>query len=114
MVTSEFENFQVIRAAKQFCAEINKYVPQEQIYIDYKIDNQALYLLEIRPVWNNPEKTTEQMVAKFLYTQKDKKWKLYWQRQNTKWVQYKSDDINLDLEFLLEIVEEDSNGCFWG
>jgi hypothetical protein len=49
-----------------------------------------------------------------MYVKKDKVWKLYWPRQNTKWQRYEPDGINQHLEPLFTIVSEDFKGCFWG
>jgi hypothetical protein len=51
------------------------------------MEDQTLYFLEVRPRWDDPTKNTEVSVAKFMYIKKDKVWKLYWPRQNSKWQQ---------------------------
>jgi len=111
---SEFELFKVEAIAKKFCGDRNRHFPPEQLYIDYKMEAQTLYILEVRPKWNDPTEKTELFVAKFTYVKKDKIWKLYWQRQNMKWQQYEANGINQHLEPLIQIVNEDSQGCFWG
>jgi len=111
---SEFELFKVEKLAKNFCANKNKNIPRELVFIDYKMEQQNLFLLEVRPLWDNPTKKTETLIAKFTYVKKDKVWKLYWRRQNMKWQQYLPGGINQHLEPLLNIVTEDQQGCFWG
>ena len=114
MAISEFEVFKVEKAAKQFCVNKNKPFPPEQLYIDYRMEDQTLYFLEVRPKWDDPTTKTEIPVAKFIYIKKDKVWKLYWPRQNSKWQQYAPDGINQHLEPLFKIVSEDLKGFFWG
>ena len=114
MAISEFELFKVEKLAKSFCSIKSQNFPREQLYIDYKIEDQTLYILEVRPMWNDPTKNTEVLVAKFTYVKKDKIWKLYWLRQNLKWQAYEPDGINQHLEALFEIVQEDRQACFWG
>jgi hypothetical protein len=111
---SEFELFKVEAIAKKFCGGRNRHFPPEQLYIDYKMEEQTLYILEVRPKWNDPTEKTELFVAKFTYVKKDKIWKLYWQRQNMKWQQYEPNGINQHLEPLIQIISEDPQGCFWG
>jgi hypothetical protein len=108
---SEFEIFKVEKAAKRFCE--NKSFPPELLYIDYKMEDQTLYFLEIRPKWNDPTKKTETLVAKFMYIKKNKVWKLYWPRQNSKWKQYEPNGVNQHLEPLFKILSEDLTGCFY-
>ncbi|TWX45639.1 DUF3024 domain-containing protein [Colwellia hornerae] len=114
MAISEFELYKVEKLAKSFCSVKSGNFSREQLYIDYKIEGQTLYFFEVRPMWNDPTKNTEILVAKFTYVKKDKIWKLYWLRQNQKWQAYEPDGINLHLEPLLEIVQEDKQACFWG
>ena len=114
MAISEFENFKVVKAAKKFCVDRNKNYPPDKLYIDYRLEGQSLFLLEVRPKWDDPTEKTELMVAKFWYIKKDHIWKLYWQRQNLSWLLYEEGGINRDLEPLLQLVWDDPNGCFWG
>ncbi len=113
MAISEFEKFKVEKAAKEFCASRNKNYPPDQLYIDYKFEDQTLYFFEVRPQRNNPENKIEIMIAKLWYIKKEKKWKLYWQRQNMKWHLYEG-GINMNIEPLLTEIWNDEYGCFWG
>jgi hypothetical protein len=45
---------------------------------------------------------------------KNKFWKLYWLRQNSKWYQYEPNGINQHLEPLVKIFSEDLKGFFLG
>jgi len=114
MAISEFELFKVESIARAFCEDRNKHLPSEKLYIDYKMDDQILYILEVRPRWDDPTEKTEFLVAKFIYVKKNSIWRLYWQRQNMKWQQYKPNGVDKDLESLIKIVSEDTQGCFWG
>ncbi|HHZ68959.1 MAG TPA: DUF3024 domain-containing protein [Methylococcaceae bacterium] len=113
MAISEFEIFKVEKVAKEFCSKRNVNFPPDQLYIDYRLEDQVLYLFEVRPRWDEPNIKAETMVAKLWYIKKDKLWKLYWQRQNMKWHLYEG-GINKNLEPLLVQVNEDNYGCFWG
>lgn len=113
MAISEFEIFKVEKIAKNFCVNKNRNFPPEKLYIDFRLESQTLFIFEVRPTWNNPESTTETMVAKLRFVKTEKLWKLYWQRQNMKWYFYEN-DANGDLEGLLTVVNQDEYGCFWG
>ena len=114
MAISEFEIFKVEKAAKNFCDDRNKHYPPDQLYIDFKLDDQQLFLFEVRPKWNEPSVKIEIMVAKLWYIKKESIWKLYWQRQNMKWHLYEPNGSNKELEPLLAEVWNDPHGCFWG
>jgi hypothetical protein len=111
---SEFELFKTKASAKKFCTDKNQNLPPEQTYIDYKMVKQTLYFMEVHPKWDDPTTKTELLVAKFTYIKKDKHWKLYWLRQNMKWQQYEPKGINQHLAPLINIVNEDLQGFFWG
>ena len=114
MAISEFEAFRIDKIASEFCKDRNKHFPPDQLYLDFKLDGQTLYLFEVRPKWNDPSIKTEMMLAKFRYITKDRLWKLYWQRQDMKWEQYKPGGTHRSLQPLLELVWDDTSTCFWG
>ena len=114
MSISEFEIFKVEKAAKDFCKKRNAHYPPDQLCIDFLLEDQSLFLLEIRPKWNEPEVKTEVAFAKLSYVKKNQLWKLYWMRQNMKWSPIDENGTNKNLEPLLEIVSEDTYGFFWG
>ena len=47
-----------------------------------------------------------------LKTQKIRKF--YWMRAGLKWHSYKPFPASKSLEEILEVIEQDSHGCFWG
>jgi Protein of unknown function (DUF3024). len=69
-------------------------------------------LIETRPRWDgNPGPWTECSVAKIIFHNPSRKWRLYWMRASGKWWfygEYKT------FGKTLEIIKEDSRGCFWG
>ena len=114
MAISEFEIFKVEKLAKEFCSDRNKNFPPDQLYIDYKLENQTLFIFEVRPQWNDPDIKVEIMVAKISYIKKEKIWKLYWQRQNMSWKLYEPNPVSESLESLLIELSKDPLECFWG
>ena len=114
MAISEFETFKVEKLASQFCIGRNKHFPSDQLKICYRIDDQDLYIYEVRPHWKNPEEKIETMTAKIKYIKSKGIWKLYWQRQNMKWHAYEPLELSKELKQLLDEVGKDPYGCFWG
>ena len=45
-----------------------------------RVKGQSVELLEIRPMWRNPDKKIEEAVAKTTYVKSRKVWNVYWQR----------------------------------
>ncbi len=73
-------------------------------------DSYVLY--ESRPVWgDNLKPWTKSEVAKITFVKRRKIWKLFWKRASGKWEpygEYKS------INNALNIVNKDTDGCFWG
>jgi hypothetical protein len=87
---------------------------RNKLDLSYKIEGQSIVIFEIRPMWNNPEKTIESPIAKTTFIKSKNYWKLFWLRADLKWHSYQPTPIVKTLPKILEIVEEDKFGCFWG
>lgn len=87
---------------------------REQVDLAFRIDRQSVIIFEIRPVWNNPAKKIECMVAKASFVKSTNRWKIYWQKSDLKWHSYDPDCEVEKFEDFLEIVDKDECGCFWG
>jgi hypothetical protein len=87
---------------------------KDQLRFEYEIEKQNVIIYEIRPVWNNPDKFTKSPVAKLTYVNNQKVWKLYWERANMKWVRYETKGSAKDLRALVQEIDNDDYGCFFG
>jgi hypothetical protein len=87
---------------------------RHKLDIGYKIDNQSIILLEVRPGFQNPEINTESPYAKATYIKSSNQWKIYWMRANSKWELYDMCPIVSELKDFIELVEEDKYHCFKG
>lgn len=69
-------------------------------------------LFEMRPAWDDNSKPwTKYEIAKLSYVEKTESWKLYWRRASGKWELYRELKT---LAGVLNVIEKDKNGCFWG
>ncbi|MEE9441962.1 MAG: DUF3024 domain-containing protein [candidate division Zixibacteria bacterium] len=87
---------------------------RDQLDIGFRIKGQSIEIIEIRPVWNNPEEKMESPVAKTTYVRKQNVWKVYWQRADLKWHGYSPKPEVSSIEEFLDLVDEDAMCCFWG
>ena len=85
-----------------------------QLDIGYKIENQSVVLVEIRPDWNNPNETRESGYAKATFIKSKNVWRIFWMRASLKWEGYKPMPVVVTLQEFLEIVDEDKMNCFKG
>jgi hypothetical protein len=97
---------------------ISKVRPPEEIRaeldIGYKIDNQSIFLFEIRPDWIDPTIFREYNYAKATFVKAQNHWKIFWLRASMKWESYQPNPYANQLEDFLQIVERDEYGCFKG
>jgi hypothetical protein len=115
MSISEFE----IKRCEKYVGEyIEKHRPpahiRNEVDLGYRINDQSIEIFEIRPLWNDPEKKIEEMVAKTTYVKKTGKWKVFWQMADMKWHGYEPMPEVDSLEAFLSLVEKDEHCCFYG
>jgi len=87
---------------------------RDKVDLSFRIEDQSVVIFEIRPFWRNPEKIIESMVAKASFVRTENIWKIYWQRADMKWHSYGPEPEVDTIDEFLEVVEEDSHGCFFG
>jgi Protein of unknown function (DUF3024) len=85
-----------------------------QLDIGYRIEDQSVFIFEIRPVWNNPKEIQHLDMAKTTFVIAKNEWKVFWMRGNLKWDSYKPKPVVKSLKEFIKLVEEDKNACFWG
>jgi len=85
-----------------------------QLRYEYKINKQDVILVEIRPYWKDPSQILEHAFAKLKYIRSRNIWKLYWMRATGKWHLYKLSEYSEDLTDLVNEIDIDYYGCFFG
>ncbi len=115
MAISEFEIKRIEKLVGNFIERRRPPVNlREKVDLSFRISGQSFEIFEIRPVWNAPSQKIEGTIAKATYVKKSKLWKLYWMRADMKWHKYPPVPDSKSLEKILEVIDEDSHGCFWG
>lgn len=115
MAISEFEIKRIGKLVGQF-VETRRPEPRVRNKRDiaFRISGQRFELYEIRPQWDNPTLQLEGPVAKATAVKSRKEWKLYWMRADRKWHSYEPLAHTKSLETLLDEINQDPYGCFWG
>lgn len=113
MAIDTFQTLDVIEIMEQFL-ERNR--PPEHIRkeldIGYRIDDQSVFIFEIRPAFQNPSEIREHDFAKATYVKSRDRWKIYWLRSSG-WYPYRPAEMKT-LEAFVQEVEKDPYGCFKG
>jgi len=115
MAISEFEIKRIEKLVGSFIAG-KRPDPgiREKLDFGFRIDNQSFEIFEIRPQWDDPKHKIELPVAKATWVKSKKIWKLYWMRADRKWHTYPPLSESDSLETILDEIDRDPNGCFWG
>lgn len=102
-------------------AEFRRYcegkIPPElrsEIRISFAIEEDAVTLYEERPFFRDPRTWTKSHVAQFRYDANKGKWTLYYRTGQNKWHRYSYTSPVKNIRRLVEEVEEDPTGIFWG
>ena len=86
---------------------------RKKLDISYRIENQSIFLSEIRPMFMNPAEKIQLDYAKTIYVKKTNKWKVYWMGANLKWYPYPKPEVN-SLKAFLKFVDKDEYHYFKG
>ena len=89
---------------------------RDQVRNEYEFIGKKVTLFECRANWEypkDPNKWSKLPVAQFRYDP-DEKWNLYWRRSNGRWKSCEWIKPQESLAKLVDEVEKDTFGTFWG
>ena len=87
---------------------------QDKLRFEYEIVNQNVIIYEVRPAFYDPTEYIRMSFAKLTYVISKNVWKLYWQRASGKWLRYEASNPIVDLRGLVQEIDADIYGCFFG
>jgi hypothetical protein len=102
-----------LRLANYYEARIPQRV-RDRLRLAFRFRGNSLTLFEERPVFDNPSRWIEIVVAQFRYDPETRDWRLYWADRNSRWHPYDDLDPSPDFDVLLKEVDDDPTGIFWG
>jgi hypothetical protein len=80
----------------------------------YEIKGQSVVLSEECPDWRDLSKRVRSPLAKLRYIRASGLWTLYWMRSDLTWHVYEPAARTTDLAMLVEVVDLDEYGAFFG
>jgi len=115
MPTNITQSPEIIKIMEAYIASIRP-GPEIRHLLDigYELTANSVILVEIRPLWNNPQEILRHPYAKATFVKSKGVWKIYWLRGNLKWYPYDPKPTVKNLRFFLKIVDDDLYGCFKG
>lgn len=114
MVFAEIELARVDKDVGGLCRRRTRPEIRDQLRLEYSVQRHDVELFEIRPHWKNPAEELKTPIAKFRYVRTANEWRLYWMRQDLKWHSYEPCAASRNLQDLVDAVDRDEYGCFFG
>lgn len=99
---------------KRYCEGRVPIHARSSVRLVYKIRGNAVTLSEERPLFTDPSKWVAIAVAQFRFNPNTSEWTLYCADRNSRWHAYNQSDPSPKIEALLQAVDEDVTGIFWG
>ncbi|MEA3376186.1 MAG: DUF3024 domain-containing protein [Chloroflexota bacterium] len=87
---------------------------RDQVDLAYRIEAQSIVIFEKRATPRDPDRAIEIPVAKTTYVRTEDAWRVFWQPSDRKWHGYEPQPEVDSLRGVLDIVDADPHGCFWG
>lgn len=105
---------QVHKLLTAYCAKRVPPAVRSKVRIGYRIDGNEVILYEERPAFQPPHDWREMVVAKFRYVGTQREWRLYCQHRDLRWHAYRARPAASSFAELLDEVDADPTGIFWG
>ena len=114
MPFSEVEKELIEEEVGGFCTRKFPAEYRDQFRLHYTLRGNSVTLVETRSAWRRPGEWTEMKLAQFRFDPEAQKWSLYWRDSGERW--HRCEDLPpvLELGALVQEVDEDPTGVFWG
>jgi hypothetical protein len=114
MPLTELQEAQAQKLLEPYCAKRVPPAERSKVRVAYRVDGNAIVLFEERPTFHPPHDRQETPIAKFTYVGTQRKWRLYCQHSDLRWHSYEALPAASSLAELLDEVDDDPTGIFWG
>jgi hypothetical protein len=105
-----------IAAVRRYCKTKVPARHRNELRVECDTRGKTITLYECRPPWN-PDlgaDWTRQPVAQLRYQPTDHQWRLYCADRNRRWHYYDMAEPTTRLDELINEIDEDPTGIFWG
>lgn len=87
---------------------------RDEVDLNYRIEEQSVIIFEIRSTMTDRSEKIESPVSKATYVRTKDHWRVFWMQSDLKWHRYEPAPTADTLREVLDLVEADEYGCFWG
>jgi len=113
MAFSSDEEVEIKKVLDPYIASVRpKPEIRDEVDLFYKIYDQSVEIYEVRKIYDG--RVIDEPIAKTTFNRTSNKWKVFWQRADSKWHGYEPKKEIANLKDFVKIVDEDKHSCFWG
>jgi hypothetical protein len=99
---------------KVFCESRIPAEIRNKLKLTYNIKGNSIILTEERPYWKQEKQWTKSPIAKINYNNTNNNWTLYCRDRNQKWHKYSEIKPTVNIKEIINEINKDSTGIFWG
>ena len=114
MALTDLQKARLDRLLAPYCAKRVRPAAQSKVRVGYRIESNAVILYEERPAFRAPHEWREFVVAKFTYVGSQRRWRLFCRHRDLRWHTYQLLPAASSFSRLLDEVDADPTGIFWG
>jgi hypothetical protein len=114
MPLSEIELKRIEKVVGGLCRQRCPAHLKDEVRLSYSVKNHEVLITESRPDWHDPSEWIESNIAKLRYVRAANEWRLYWKRASGKWWLYEPHTPSTTLSSMIQEIDIDSDGCFFG
>ena len=115
MAFSEIELKRIDATLGDLCRRSSPPEHADELRFVYDIDGHAVSIFEERPPWDGrPGAWTRHGVARFRYFRSRREWQLNWMRADLKWHVFEPEPPTPNLARLVDVVDQNRYGAFFG
>ena len=114
MAFSEVELKNIDEIVGGLCRRRNRPEFKDDLSLEFNVAGHDVVIFERRPKYGARVGVTDSPVAKLKFVRTQGEWRLFWRRQDLKWHGYGRLPSSKKLERLVDEVDRDPYGCFFG
>jgi hypothetical protein len=103
-----------VARVRRFCAQRIPPEAREEVRLEVEARGQTVTIVEVRPPWQGAGPWTRMKIAQLRYDAATRMWTLYASDRNGRWHRFSAAPPAEQLDGLLEEIDADSTGIFWG
>jgi hypothetical protein len=114
MAIDEFQKYKVNKLLTELCDSRIPVHVKNQIKLSFQIRGNNVTLFENRKSYLDDTIWIKVKISQFRYDEDKIIWSLYWWRHTGKWYLYDEVNPSLEINDLINEVNNDPSGIFWG